>query len=135
MLCQVLRAWLLRHRPIEVGTLEVAATQLQCVTGEHAAALDLMRWAEAVKLCDEAANGTANWRMLYFKILRHTAEERAASANRLAALGASASSAIDLGTKHISEITQSRPPASFSAFPAQLTGATLSLPLSPLLFC
>ena len=124
----LVRAWLLRHSPSDVPPLEVAATRLQQATGEHAAALDLMRWAEVTSIggAGQGGNSESLFRALYFKVLRHTAEERAASATRLAVLGSSSSSAIDLQTKqHV--LDSSRPPASFPGFPAQLTGEDLTL--------
>ena len=63
----------------------------------------------------QGGNSESLFRALYFKVLRHTAEERAASATRLAVLGSSSSSAIDLQTKqHV--LDSSRPPASFPGF-------------------
>ena len=77
----LVRAWLLRHESIDAQQIERAACHLQHMKGEHAAALDFMRWAEAKGVLTLLRDDHF-WRALYFKILRHTAEERAASMKR-----------------------------------------------------
>jgi hypothetical protein len=79
----LVRAWLLQHDDPDVDRVERCARHLYHQKGEHATALDLLRWAEVrnLRVCQDAAA----WRALYTKILRATAEERA-TAKRLGAL-------------------------------------------------
>ena len=53
-----------------------------------------------------------------YKVLRHTAEERAASASRLAALGSTLSSAIDMSTKQ--QVLEPACPPHHAAMPSSL---------------
>ena len=78
---RLVRAWLLEHNPGEVSRMERSVQNVHQQKGEHAAALDLMRWVEGQELqCSRS--DPERWRALYLKVLRHTAEERAASMKR-----------------------------------------------------
>ena len=73
---RLVRTWLLEHNPAEVSRMERSVQNVHQHKGEHAAALDLMRWVEGKELqCTRS--DPERWRALYLKVLRHTAEERA----------------------------------------------------------
>ena len=61
------RAWLLRHQPTEIEQIETAASRVREHVGEHAAALDLLRWAEVANICPNPAE-SIQWRALHWKV-------------------------------------------------------------------
>ena len=73
----MVRAWLLQHDSEEISRMERAVTHVHTAKGEHAAALDMMRWAEVNELSVQR-DDVERWKSLYFRVLRNTAEERAA---------------------------------------------------------
>ena len=75
---QLVRAWLLQHDLEEISRMERAVTHVHTAKGEHAAALDIMRWAEVKELSVQRID-VERWKSLYFRVLRNTAEERATS--------------------------------------------------------
>ena len=71
------------HLPVSVRLPpRSAASRMQHLGGEHAAALDLLRWADAVRI-GPCLERSLHARALYLRVLRHTAEERTANAGRL----------------------------------------------------
>ena len=71
----MVRAWLLQHDLEEISRMERAVTHVHTAKGEHAAALDIMRWAEVKELSVQRID-VERWKSLYFRVLRNTAEER-----------------------------------------------------------
>ena len=96
----MVRAWLLQHDLEEISRMERAVTHVHTAKGEHAAALDMMRWAEVNELSVQLTD-VERWKCLYFRVVRNTAEERATSC-RVAALDMSSGScrvaALDMST-------------------------------------
>ena len=91
--------------------------------GEHAAALDLMRWVEGKELqCSRS--DPERWRALYLKVLRHTAEERAASMKRG---GAFSSGGLDMATPVLDATDFPLQLSQYRCYRSQLTG--LEVPL------
>ena len=120
------RAWLLRHQPTEIEQIETAASRVREHVGEHAAALDLLRWAEVANICPNPAE-SIQWRALHWKVLRHVAEERASSPQRIAALhSGERSSAVDMATKQIHEHSRGGPPTTFQGYRSPMTGEEVS---------
>ena len=75
---QLVRAWLLQHDLEDISRMERAVTHVHKAKGEHAAALDIMRWAEVKELSVQRAD-VERWKSLYFRVVRNTAEERSGS--------------------------------------------------------
>ena len=74
----LVRSWLLQHNDPNVDRMERCAKYFYQAKNQHAAALDLLRWAEAQQLA--VCAGGPMWRQLYCKVLRATANERATMA-------------------------------------------------------
>ena len=92
----LVRSWLLRHSLTDTPILERAANHVLHKHGEHAAALDFLRWAHAMRL---PACRTIRARALYFKVLRHGVEERAAASLRLERNRSSGKGVLDMSTE------------------------------------
>jgi hypothetical protein len=120
---QIVRSWLLHHNPTDVTRMERAATHLQQTKGEHAAALDLMRWCEAKGLQVQHAEHE-RWKNLYYRVLRHTAEERATGMKRG---GAFNTGGLDMLTPVLQQGDCPMRLSSFKFYRSQLTG--LDIPL------
>ena len=117
----LLRAWLLHTAASEPQFLEVAANYLQQTHGEHAVALDFLRWVHENNIPALDFSWPRS-RALYFKVLRHVAEERAAAAVRLKQLFGSA--ALNMATEQMAGHASL---ASFQPYCSQLTGQDLTL--------
>ena len=90
----MVRAWLLQHDLEEISRMERAVTHVYTAKDEHAAALDMMRWAEVKELSIQRID-VERWKGLYFRVLRNTAEERATSKKRSGSFGVAA---LDMST-------------------------------------
>ena len=120
---RLVRAWLLEHNPGEVSRMERSVQNVHQQKGEHAAALDLMRWVEGKELqCSRS--DPERWRALYLKVLRHTAEERAASMKRG---GAFSSGGLDMATPVLDATDFPLQLSQYRCYRSQLTG--LEVPL------
>ena len=120
---RLVRAWLLEHNPGEVSRMERSVQNVHQQKGEHAAALDLMRWVEGTELqCSRS--DPERWRALYLKVLRHTAEERAASMKRG---GAFSSGGLDMATPVLDATDFPLQLSQYRCYRSQLTG--LEVPL------
>lgn len=120
---QLVRAWLLQHNPEEISRMERAVTHVHTAKGEHAAALDIMRWAESKDLSVQRADAD-RWKGLYFRVLRNTAEERASSVKRAGSFG---NSSLDMGTPQLQAGDCPPQLAQYRFYRTQLTG--LEVPL------
>jgi len=120
---QLVRAWLLQHNPEEISRMERAVTHVHTAKGEHAAALDIMRWAESKDLSVQRADAD-RWKGLYFRVLRNTAEERASSIKRGGSFG---NSALDMGTPQLQAGDCPMQLTQYRFYRTQLTG--LEVPL------
>merc|ERR1719162_730702 len=105
---QLVRAWLLQHDLEEISRMERAVTHVHTAKGEHAAALDIMRWAEVKEL----------------SVLRNTAEERATSMKRSGSFGIGA---LDMSTPMLEAADFSMQLTEYRFYRTQLTG--LDVPL------
>lgn len=125
----LLRAWLLQHDDPDVERMERCAKYLYQQKGEHAAALDLLRWAEArnLRVCQDAPM----WRLLYFKVLRATADERAT----IKPLGALSNGGLDMSTPmlHDQGGSQALETTSFRHYRSMLTNSEIPLRLITIL--
>ncbi len=115
---QLVRAWLLQHDLEEISRMERAVTHVHTAKGEHAAALDIMRWAEIKELSVQRADAD-RWRSLYFRVLRNTAEERASSLKRGGSFGGGA---LDMSTPMLEAADLPMQLAEYRFYRTQLTG-------------
>ena len=120
---QLVRAWLLQHNPEDFFRMERAVTHVHTARGEHAAALDIMRWAESKDLSVQRSDAD-RWKGLYFRVLRNTAEERASSIKRGGSFG---NSALDMGTPQLQAGDCPMQLTQYRFYRTQLTG--LEVPL------
>ena len=120
---QLVRAWLLQHDLEEISRMERAVTHVHTAKGEHAAALDIMRWAEVKELSVQRID-VERWKSLYFRVLRNTAEERATSMKRSGSFGVAA---LDMSTPMLEAADFSMQLTEYRFYRTQLTG--LDVPL------
>ena len=120
---QLVRAWLLQHDLEEISRMERAVTHVHTAKGEHAAALDIMRWAEVKELSVQRID-VERWKSLYFRVLRNTAEERATSMKRTGSFGVAA---LDMSTPMLEAADFSMQLTEYRFYRTQLTG--LDVPL------
>ena len=120
---QLVRAWLLQHDLEEISRMERAVTHVYTAKDEHAAALDMMRWAEVKELSVQRID-VERWKSLYFRVLRNTAEERATSMKRSGSFGVAA---LDMSTPMLEAADFSMQLAEYRYYRTQLTG--LDVPL------
>jgi hypothetical protein len=119
----LVRAWLLQHDLEEISRMERAVTHVHTAKGEHAAALDIMRWAEVKELSVQRID-VEQWKSLYFRVLGNTAEERATSVKRSRYFGVAA---LDMSTPMLEAADFSMQLAEYHYYRTQLTG--LDVPL------
>ena len=120
---QVVRAWLLHHDLEDISRVERAVTHVHTAKGEHAAALDIMRWAEVRELSVQRSD-VERWKSLYFRMLRNTAEERASSTKRSGSLDVAA---LDMSTPMLEAADCSMQLTEYHSYRTQLT--RLDVPL------
>ena len=105
---QLIRSWLEQHNTLDIDHIERCARHLHQAKGEHAAALDLLRWVELKEL--RVQQGLpSRWRSFYFRVLRAAAEERATTMKRG---GAFQTGGLDLSTPALHQ---------FELYPSKLT--------------
>ena len=119
---QLVRAWLLQHDPDEISRVERAMTHVHTTKGEHAAALDIMRWVESKELRVLRADAE-RWTALYYRVLRNTAEERASMKRG----GSLASGGLDMSTSMLHADEFPFQLAYYHSYHAQLTGVAVPL--------
>ena len=120
---QLVRAWLLHHDLEDISRVERAVTHVHTAKGEHAAALDIMRWAEVRELSVQRSD-VERWKSLYFRMLRNTAEERASSTKRSGSLDVAA---LDMSTPMLEAADCSMQLTEYHSYRTQLT--RLDVPL------
>ena len=113
---QLVRAWLLQHDLEEISRMERAVTHVHTAKGEHAAALDIMRWAEVKELSVQRID-VERWKGLYFRVLRNTAEELFMQRS-----GSFAVAALDMSTPMLEAADFSMQLTEYRFYRTQLTG-------------
>ena len=103
--------------------MERAVTHMHTATGEHAAALDIMRWAEVKELSVQRID-VERWKSLYFRVLGNTVEERATSVKRSRYFGVAA---LDMSTPMLEAADFSMQLAEYHYYRTQLTGRDVPL--------